>query len=323
MFPHNTNIQGGTEYQASYVNAHFVKKMPKLQNYLLSILPGTIYQPGILLQNNNIVWLHNYLNQFGQFDTSFYVSNAFNESIKTWIVPSNTLKEHLVDLKVPTEKITVIPNAIEPLTYNAKKFENTDVLKIVFMPTGHRGLHHLLHALPHLKGNFEIDVFSEVHDLPNTAKEILMDKRINLYGKSKRDTVLKHIEQAHLFLYPASFNETFCISMVECMSAGLSVVTSSAGALPEIGKNYIRTFDWSDRFKQHIDLSDDFAVMRTANQLPSLYQKDLNNFIKQANIAIEEIQKGKFNPEKQIEYVNNTYSWKTAEQNWLNWHEVL
>ena len=36
-----------------------------------------------------------------------------------------------------------------------------------------------------------------------------------------------------LFVYPSIFEETFCASALEALSAGLHVITTNFGALPE------------------------------------------------------------------------------------------
>jgi glycosyltransferase involved in cell wall biosynthesis len=52
-----------------------------------------------------------------------------------------------------------------------------------------------------------------------------------------------------LFVYPSIFEETFCVSALEALAAGLHVITTNFGALPEtcaewpVYINYSKNFD--------------------------------------------------------------------------------
>ena len=47
-----------------------------------------------------------------------------------------------------------------------------------------------------------------------------------------RDTLRAFQKEAALLLYPTNFNETYCISLTECMAAGCVPIVSNRGALP-------------------------------------------------------------------------------------------
>ena len=332
MFPINPNEIGGTEYMGIHINENILPLLPKLNNYYQMILPGAIpYNVSEYIDLPKVIWLHNPFTQFTGADYRLFITQAFEPTVKYWVVPSNYLKQRLIDDGIKKEKIIVLNNGINPLNYNADKFDKPKTIKAVYLSSEERGLRSLLKSFNDLDESIELDIFTKWIDdgsgisVKNEpwANEILENPRINFYGKTKRSTVIKHIEKAHLFLYPAAFSETFCLAMVEAMSAGLYCVTSSEGALPEISNDYNKTFDWNKTLHQYIHNDDLMSVARFSNVSPNAYKKDIDAFVALTNQAVAEIKEGSFDPTKQIEFVNNKYSWETVKQSWLNWHETL
>ncbi len=154
---------------------------------------------------------------------------------------------------VPAGKIDVLRNAVSPvfenlfadvtqlaeaksaklrLAYTSTPFRGLDVLAACFPPVFHRH--------PHC----QLDVFSsmQVYGQPETEDphRPLYDQLRSMAGVVYRGSVsqaelARQLAQTSILAYPNTFAETSCIAVMEALAAGLLVVTSDLGALPETG----------------------------------------------------------------------------------------
>lgn len=275
--------------------------VPKLSNYLCLIVPGRT--PAIETIYNSdkpvILWMHNTTYQFGKDERKFLSDPKFHDKLKYLIVVSEFQKQETIkDVGIPAEKIIVIPNAIEALKYEPTKFNRVDKVKLINTSSPDRGIDVLLNSMTFINEDFELDIFSKFN--PNEFPYYVPDPRINFYGFSHKSTVRKHYEAAHIHAYPSTYQETFCISQAEAMSAGLLCLTSDLGALPEVSNGFTKTYTPPSDPIEHAKL-----------------------FAEHLTKAIQEIKSGSFNPTAQIEYVNTTYSWEAIKQKWIKFHELL
>ena len=83
------------------------------------------------------------------------------------------------------------------------------------------------------------DLFDQAKKLPN----------VNYIGHKPNEYILEHMSDYQLFVYPSIFEETFCASALEALAAGLHVITTNFGALPEtcaewpVYVNYSKNFE--------------------------------------------------------------------------------
>ncbi len=297
-FPYNINSFGGTEYMGRGFEKKILPFMPKLDNYLCVIVPGMAPSYEEMFNSNKpiIFWMHNTSTQFGTEAEEFLSDNKFINNLKYLIAVSEYHKENIIKTtKIPADKIYVIPNAIEPLKYEPKNF---DKIKIINTSSPERGLDVILNSLFFIEEDFELDIFSKFN--PDEFPDYVPDPRINFYGFSNKAIVRKHYEAAHIHAYPSTYPETFCISQVEAMSAGLLCVTSDLGALPEVSNG----------------LTQMYSLPKTPEEHAKIFAKELTK-------AIQAIKSGSFDPTSQIEYVNNTYSWEAIKQKWIEFHDLI
>ena len=77
-----------------------------------------------------------------------------------------------------------------------------------------------------------------------------------------------------MYVYPSIFEETFCISLLECMAAGLYCITTNYGALFETGQSFLCMF----RMNQIINLAQKFAIGIDA-AAESLHREEIHNHL--------------------------------------------
>ena len=143
-----------------------------------------------------------------------------------------------------------------------KIFKKGDPIKIIHHCTPWRGLNVLLLAMQMIKNkNITLDVYSsnkvygtefaqrvdkDFNDLFDQARKL---PNVNYIGHKPNEYILEHMTDYDLFVYPSIFEETFCVSALEALAAGLHVITTNFGALPEtcaewpVYINYSKNFD--------------------------------------------------------------------------------
>ena len=127
-----------------------------------------------------------------------------------------------------------------------KPYQKGDPIKLIYHPTPWRGLNVILAAMQLIKDPLiTLDVYSscdvygsafkkandhQYTELYQQAKEL---KNVHYIGYKPNEYILEHMQDYQIFAYPNIWEETFCISALEAMAAGLHVVTTNHGALYE------------------------------------------------------------------------------------------
>jgi glycosyltransferase involved in cell wall biosynthesis len=159
---------------------------------------------------------------------------------------------------IPREKIDLLRNAISPLFANM--FSSADqlaaakssALRLAYTSTPFRGLAVLLACFPAIHrrhpGN-QLDVFSSMQvygqalkDDPYTAfyDQCRQIEGVNYHGSVSQPQLAKELAGTTMLAYPNTFAETSCIAVMEAIAAGLLVVTTDLGALPETCAGWAR-----------------------------------------------------------------------------------
>jgi glycosyltransferase involved in cell wall biosynthesis len=300
-FDYNRNAFGGTEYMASNFIKRILPEMPKLHNYISVVVPGNVPSLESILASKKqvIMWMHNTPQQFGDDKLKFLQNEKFINVIKYIVVPSKAHKKLLLEaMNIDPDKVYVVNNAIEPLIYNPNKFKDIKQVKLIHTSSPDRGLDVLLNAVNMIEEDFRLEIYNSFN--PDAYPDLPNDNRVRFYGFTPKATVREAYEQSHIHAYPSTYPETFCISQVEAMSAGLLCVTSDYGALPEVSGGLTTMYPYVEDRIEHAKI-----------------------FAEQLTTAIKQIKSGNWNPEIEIEYANNTYSWEAIKKDWLVFHELI
>ena len=303
QFDYNKQVYGGTEYMAREFLKRIYPSLPKLESYRCIIMPGLVppFNDIVMDTRQAILWLHNTPTQFHPDAQNIYLhSDKFWEKIKYVVVPSQIAKDFLLrDLpNVDPDKVVIIPNAIIPAKYDADKFKNPDKVKLIHTSGPDRALPILMNSLKYVEEDFRLDIYNEFN--PDLYPDMPAENRAMFYGRTPRAAVQEAFSKAHIFVYPSVFEETFCLSLAEGMSAGCLPVYSSFGAVPEIsdGRGFI--YDAPASHEEHSKL-----------------------FAKELTEAIKLVKSGEWDPTEEVEYINNKYSWDAIESQWLELHDKL
>lgn len=150
---------------------------------------------------------------------------------------------------IPGEKLSYVYNGInlEPFQQVVERNPN----KIVYTSSLDRGLSTLLVAWKHIRagqpeaelyiyyGFNLIDRMIEMghHDyipFKQNLVKLMEQEGITFKGRTPKGELVKELLSASFWFYPVNFLEVFCINACEAMAAGLGIVTTAWGALPEV-----------------------------------------------------------------------------------------
>lgn len=156
---------------------------------------------------------------------------------------------------IPGYKTAVIKNAC--IGTEPKTVRNDNKVKICYTSTPWRGLDVLLNSWELLNPqDAELHVFSSCKIYGDDFAESEENKYEHLYDKcnslpnviyrgfTSNDTLRQELPSFDILAYPNTFEETSCIAVIEALSAGARVLTSSLGALPETTEGWANIYSY-------------------------------------------------------------------------------
>jgi FkbM family methyltransferase len=230
-----------------------------------------------------------YWNQlsFDQNAVQFLQQKQNVDRIDYFVFVSNWQAEQFRKIfNIPGEKIHVMKNACIGVEQK-KKINNSKKIKICYTSTPWRGLDVLLKAWEILNPqNCELHVFSSCKIYgkdfaqEDTKYEFLYDwcKRlpnVNYRGSIPNEKLRKEISEFDILAYPNTFEETSCISVIEALSAGLRVITSSLGALPETTEGWARMYSYIEDREKHAEVFSNIL----SEEIDKFRNGELNNHL--------------------------------------------
>ncbi len=211
---------------------------------------------------------------------------------------------------IPGYKTMVIQNACRPVS--ARLGGPRKLVKLCYTSTPFRGLDVLLEAWDKLNPeDCELHVFSSCQIYGKDFAESEEPKYTDLYnrclntkgivyrGSIPNDELRKELPSFDILAYPNTFEETSCIAVIEALSAGLRVLTSSLGALPETTEGWAKLYPYLMDGNKHAEV---FA---------SLLKQE-----------IEAVRKG-IHLEEQTRIYAPRWSWDNRINQWTNYLDTL
>lgn len=162
------------------------------------------------------------------------------------IAVSEQVKGHLIAQGVPSEKVHVVYNGIEfgEMPYDAETARHDlgfgdagPILGTVARIVPEKGIEDALRVVANLKSEFPGMRYLVVGDgdgrpaCENLARELGLEEIVRFAGY--QENVAPYLAAMDLFLFP-SHKEAMGIALVEAMAAGLPVVASRIGGIPEV-----------------------------------------------------------------------------------------
>jgi len=198
-----------------------------------------------------------YWNQLSHDQNSVQFLNdpEYLKKIDHFVFVSNWQSEKFRRIyNIPGYKTYVIKNASLPT--EQRIVGHRDKVKLCYISTPWRGLDVLLDSWKILQPkDCELHVFSstkiygkefaenEIHyeELYKMCNEL---PNVVYRGSISNEELRSELPSFDILAYPNTFEETSCISVIESLCAGLRVITSNLGALPETSEGWVRMYPY-------------------------------------------------------------------------------
>ena len=299
----NQTPKGGTELQFEFLQKHVDSKILDQVQICTSVPEKISLHPTKV----NILWQKN---SYDQPNLAPWFSDSTNHSKYDWYVFNShwSYEKFRTYFKLPTEKCVVIKNGVEKIEPVVTTYQKGKEIKIIHQNTPWRGLNILLGAMQLVKNPLiTLDVYSstevygkDFYEQNDKYYKTLYEQadllpNVNYIGYKSNEYIREHLKDYRMYAYPSTFEETSCISLLECMSAGLYCITTDLGALFETGAEFPIYIPYTDNYKL---LATKFAAAIEA-AAESLESEAVNEHLK-----------------FQIKYTNKYYNWNKQGIAW-------
>jgi glycosyltransferase involved in cell wall biosynthesis len=298
MIEYNQNANGGTELIARKLEQYIPQELlDKFQ-----IICGRVFN----LNENKIklLWIHDTPHQI---DNEHLKDGGWRKFHKMIFISHHQMEEYVREYSIPYSHCVVMHNALQPIKLQPKP---TDKISLIYTSTPHRGLDILVNVFEKLceeYDNLELKVHSSYNiyamkerqeNYEKTPLYQRMEKHPNIknIGFVSNNELKKSLAYSHIFPYPSTYRETFCLALLEAMNAGLLCVHPNYACLPETASNWTMMYDYHEDKTVH----------------EQIFYEHLKKAINIVNTK-EVSKKLKY----QREYVNYFYNWERRIHEWI------
>jgi len=194
---------------------------------------------------------------FVRYCGNWYKNDSISEKIVKRIM---TLTAGGRNIMLATGAAEKSPSEINPnvnwifsTSLNSEKIKDHNVIKsiqyknkyemlVISRQTIEKGTHKVIRALNFLRKKFDIEL-TVVGDGPDLAyfkkiaNELNLNNKVKFVGQVKQSDVFKYLKSSDFYCFPSTSSEGFPKSVVEAISFGIPVLSSSVSALPYIFEN--------------------------------------------------------------------------------------
>jgi len=249
-----------------------------------------------------IFWAHDLP---GDPESEFLTTPAGKQKFHKFVFVSNwQMQNYIARYNLPHSKCIVLRNFIDPFIIEEKE-DPQDKINLIYHTTPHRGLNILVPVFNKLCEKFDnlhLDVFSSFAlygweqrdaDFKNIFEELEKNPCVTNHGTQQNDVVREALVKSHIFAYPATWQETSCLSLIEAMSSKNLCVHSNFGGIYETASH------WTNMYQMHEDQNMHASAFYNMLEMTIENYKDM---------------KPNVNPSKV--YVDTFYGWENRKPEW-------
>ena len=252
-----------------------------------------------------LFWVHNTPHQVN----NKHLENGGWEKFHRMIfISHHQMEEYVREYQIPYSHCVIMKYALEPIKPQPKP---TDKISLIYTSSPHRGLDILVNVFYKLceeYNNLELKVHSSYniyamsdrqkhYEHTPLYKKLEEHPNIKNIGYVSNEELKNSLASSHIFPYPSTYHETFCLALLEAMSAGLLCVNSNYACLPETASNWTMMYPYHEDKIVHSSIFYDYLK----NAINSLNDRKIQRQLKY-----------------QSKYVNCFYNWETRTQEWID-----
>jgi len=249
--------RGATELQMEMLRKHVPKELLD-QVQICTSVPGKV---PIDPNKVNILWQKN---SYDQPNLQEFFGNKKRHKEYDWYVFNShwNYEKFRYFFDIPTDRSIVIKNGIDSFPQR-KIYKKGEPIKLIHHCTPWRGLNVLLRAMQEINNpNIILDVYSSTQVYGDEFKKQNDDQfkplyeqakqlpNVNYIGYETNEYIKANMNKYDMFVYPSVFEETFCVSALEALAAGVHVVTNNYGALYETCAEWPVYINYTEDFEQ-------------------------------------------------------------------------
>jgi glycosyltransferase involved in cell wall biosynthesis len=237
---------GGTEIMVAGLEKHLGDALDRV-TVGVNCLPNDRTKP-------IICWLHH---DYNQPAVQWLRDDAAVQHVDAFVFVSHWQRERFqMIFRLPPERCHVLRNAVD---WRQDVHSRTG-RRFAYTSTPFRGLDVLLAAWERaeMPEDAELHLFTSMalYGLSDAPYEALYDRARKLpgviyHGFKPNHEVRDALAGMDFLAYPATWEETSCLSVIEAMAAGCQVICPTYGALPETTAGFARMYPWIENPKEH------------------------------------------------------------------------
>ena len=175
----------------------------------------------------------------------------------------------------------------------------------IYSSTPFRGLEKLYQCSDYINEDITIDIYSsmkiynqdeEDKKYSELYQKISQSKKFKYYGSVNKNELAKAYINKSFLTYPSFFAETFCITLLDALAAGLYPIITNLGCLKETSLGFGKLLSINNNFLKE-------------------YAKNLDESIKDKKLNFEEWCKKQY---KQCLFINENYTWQIKSKQWID-----
>lgn len=216
------------------------------------------------------------------------------------------------ELGVEPGRASVLRNAVSPAFEGMFTSEDEFLeaksarpLRRAYTSTPYRGLHLLLDvtggdAVLEVYSSMDVYMGQDDRKFAGLYERLKSTDGIDYVGSLPQSVLAERLKRAHVLSYPNIFPETSCIAVMEAMAAGLQVITSDLGALPETTEGFARLVPID------VDIDLDRAIITVKDQAAyvAAFSEALSVPYSSSNLYA------------QVEHMNRHHTWAIRARQW-------
>lgn len=233
---------------------------------------------------NQAMWAASPLLLGALFDRSRRLTRLLRGAARL-LSPSAFVRNWYGQHGVPKERIQIarLGIALPPLASRHKPGGEGIRLLYVGGLAPNKGVHILIEALRPVQGDLQLAVVGDTTTHSDYVESLrrMADERVVFLGKADRAGVWKAFADADAVAVPSLWHETFCLVAHEALAAGIPVLASAMGALPEVIQNGVNGLllppgdvrAWSRALQRLVDQPHELETMRSQNVRPVSFEE--------------------------------------------------